>query len=267
MRRSPATIADYSAGAVSDAALNVAASRSLEALGDACHREIGRLIGSPTVGLYLLDRDKPYLFYSKHAPDGFIQEYSAEFDKYDPLLAYICEKGQPVDGSTLVGAAGWQSCNNFELLRRWGFMHCMAGPLRVDNRVVGVVYTANQGEIGAYESPAVDSMQILCRAGSLALTTMVETGRLNGAPPSWISQSGTASHGEYASLTRASALNQLPTRSREVALLLCHGQSNKEIARALGISAYTVKDHIGSLCQKLHAHNRTELVQRLLTTH
>lgn len=267
MHRLPVTTGRTPAGALGDAALNVAASRSLEALGDACHREIGRLMGSPTVGLYLLDDHKPCLFYSKLAPEGFIREYSAEFDKYDPLLAYICENGRPVDGSTLVGASGWQCCNNFELLRRWGFMHCMAGPLRVEDRVVGVVYTANRSDTGAYGSPDVETMQILCRAGSLALSTMIETGRLDGTPVAWISQSATSSQDEHAMPAGASTLDQLPTRSREVALLLCHGQSNKQIARALGISAHTVKEHVARLCRKLHAHNRTEVVQRLLTRH
>ena len=257
---------NYSTGEVGHAALAVAESRSLEALGESCHREMGKLMGSPTVGLYLLDDHKPSLVYSKQAPEGFIREYSDEFDKYDPLLAYIFEKGRPVDGSTVVGTSGWQHCNNFQLLRRWGFKHCMAGPLLVEGRVVGVVYTANGGETGPYRAEAIDSMDILCRAGSLALATMVETGRLGGAPIGWIAQSSVASRHER-TIGGAYALNQLPARSREVALLLCRGQSNKQIARALGISAYTVKDHVGKLCQRLHAHNRTELVQRLLTTH
>ncbi len=249
---------------VGDAALNVAASRSLAALGDACHREIGRLMRSPTVGLYLLDSEKPCLFYSQEAPEGFIREYSDEFDKCDPLLAFVCETGLPVDGSTLVGPTGWRACNNFELLRRWGFMHCMAGPLRVEGRVVGVVYTANRGGMGPYGSHQIETMQMLCRAGSLALTTMVETGRLDGAPVAWIGQSANTPD----ETTRAGGtLGQLPTRSRAVAELVCHGQSNKEIARALGISAHTVKEHIAGLCRKLDAHNRTELVQRLLTRH
>lgn len=256
---------DQLPAATGDAALNIAASRSLEALGEACHREIARLMGSPTVGLYLLDDHKPCLFYSKLAPEGFIRDYSAEFAEFDPLLAYICEKERPVDGSTLIGAAGWQCCYSFELLRRWGFMHCMAGPLRVEGRVVGVVYTANHGETGPYRRLAVENMQILCRAGSLALATMVETGRLDGAPGAWISQSATSR--QDTAPGGASTLNQLPARSRDVALLVCHGQSNKQIARALGISAHTVKDHVAGLCRRLHAHNRTELVQRLLTTH
>lgn len=260
----PPVMTDPPANLLGDAALNVAASRSLAALGDACHREIGRLMRSPTVGLYLLDDEKPCLFYSREAPEGFIREYSDEFDKCDPLLAFVCEKGRPVDGSTLVGATSWQACNNFELLRRWGFMHCMAGPLRVEDRVVGVIYTANRGSIGPYGLRQIETMQVLCRAGSLALATMVETGRLDGPPVAWIGQSASTPD---ETAPAAGALGQLPTRSRAVAELVCHGRSNKEIARALGISAHTVKEHVAGLCRKLHAHNRTELVQRLLTRH
>jgi len=36
------------------------------------------------------------------------------------------------------------------------------------------------------------------------------------------------------------------------------GVSNKEIARALGIELVTVKKHVGNICRKLGARNRTQ---------
>ena len=44
----------------------------------------------------------------------------------------------------------------------------------------------------------------------------------------------------------------------EVLALLAEGDSNKEIARRLGISVHTVKFHIGSLLDKLEAVGRTD---------
>ena len=54
------------------------------------------------------------------------------------------------------------------------------------------------------------------------------------------------------------------TASREVAQLLCQGHPNKAIARRLGISVYTVKEHVQNLCKRFGALNRTDLVHRLL---
>ena len=59
-------------------------------------------------------------------------------------------------------------------------------------------------------------------------------------------------------------IDRLPARSREVAQLLCKGHPNKAIAARLGISVYTVKEHVQNLCKRFGALNRTDLVHRLL---
>ena len=43
-----------------------------------------------------------------------------------------------------------------------------------------------------------------------------------------------------------------------MARLLLGGISNKEIARALGVEVVTVKKHVGNICRKLGARNRTQ---------
>ena len=52
---------------------------------------------------------------------------------------------------------------------------------------------------------------------------------------------------------------QLTQRQIEVLRLLSKGQSNKQIARELGIYEGTVKAHLRLVTQKLGTHNRTEL--------
>lgn len=52
----------------------------------------------------------------------------------------------------------------------------------------------------------------------------------------------------------------LSARQLEVLALLCEGQANKGIARALGISACTVKLHVQGILQKLGASNRVQAV-------
>lgn len=50
----------------------------------------------------------------------------------------------------------------------------------------------------------------------------------------------------------------LTPREREVLSGLCHGYSNKEIAREIGVQEVTVKLHVKTLCRKLDARNRTQ---------
>jgi len=52
----------------------------------------------------------------------------------------------------------------------------------------------------------------------------------------------------------------LSERELEVLSLIAAGQSNKEIARQLGVSPNTVKTHIANLFEKLGAQRRTEAI-------
>ncbi|MFV0334259.1 MAG: response regulator transcription factor [Tropicimonas sp.] len=51
---------------------------------------------------------------------------------------------------------------------------------------------------------------------------------------------------------------QFSQREREVLRGLCHGRSNKEIARELDLQEVTIKLHVRTLCRKLNAQNRTQ---------
>jgi len=63
------------------------------------------------------------------------------------------------------------------------------------------------------------------------------------------------------------ALHGLTPREREVAQLLARGASNEEIAKALWISRYTVKDHIKAVYAKLRVGGRAELTAKLFHEH
>jgi DNA-binding CsgD family transcriptional regulator len=63
------------------------------------------------------------------------------------------------------------------------------------------------------------------------------------------------------------ALHGLTPREREVAQLLARGASNEEIARALWISRYTVKDHVKAVYAKLGVGGRAELTAKLFHEH
>uniref|UniRef100_A0A7C2G3E0 Response regulator transcription factor n=1 Tax=Thermus islandicus TaxID=540988 RepID=A0A7C2G3E0_9DEIN len=60
-------------------------------------------------------------------------------------------------------------------------------------------------------------------------------------------------------------LPALTPREEEVLKLLARGLSAKEMARALGLSPDTVRDHLESLYAKLEARNRVEALERART--
>ncbi|MGA2247408.1 MAG: response regulator transcription factor [Verrucomicrobiota bacterium] len=56
----------------------------------------------------------------------------------------------------------------------------------------------------------------------------------------------------------------LSPRELEILVRLCDGLTNKEIAVKLGISAETVRTHLGHIYEKLHVQGRTEAVTKYL---
>jgi DNA-binding NarL/FixJ family response regulator len=57
------------------------------------------------------------------------------------------------------------------------------------------------------------------------------------------------------------ALPRLTAREREIVQLLAEGQSNKEVATALGVSVKTVDAHRANIMHKLNIHSVTDLVR------
>jgi DNA-binding NarL/FixJ family response regulator len=64
--------------------------------------------------------------------------------------------------------------------------------------------------------------------------------------------------------TATMAEQGLSPRELEILALLCDGLTNKEIAAKLGISAETVRTHLGHIYEKLHVQGRTEAVTKYL---
>ncbi|HWC19689.1 MAG TPA: LuxR C-terminal-related transcriptional regulator, partial [Terriglobales bacterium] len=61
---------------------------------------------------------------------------------------------------------------------------------------------------------------------------------------------------------KISVAELLSTRERNIIDLIAHGQSNKEVARDLGISPETVKSHMKHIFEKLEVEKRTQAVAR-----
>ena len=60
------------------------------------------------------------------------------------------------------------------------------------------------------------------------------------------------------------ALATLTARELEIAELVAEGHTNAEIARQLGLSIFTVKNHVSNVLTKLHAQTRTEAAATVL---
>jgi len=240
---------------LADCVMLVAESRSLGALGGACRRAIGQVTGSPTVGLYWLNGEVPQLFFGANIPDGLNDDYRTGLGKSDPFVDSILCKGRVVDGRSLIGPYHWPRSISYDFLRTWGFSYNMCGPLRLEDKIVGVFYTGTPDWNTPYTSDDRERMELLCRAGSVALTNLAKAGVVDdkaGPPPAG------------RDLPAPTVMyDQLPPRAADVARLVCRGRSNKEIARDMGISDQTVKDHVASLCRRFGALNRTELAARL----
>jgi hypothetical protein len=214
--------------------MSVAETRSVRALGIACCSAIGELTRSPTVGLYLFEGPEPELVYSRYVAEGLLDNYKAGFWKCDPVLDCILTEGRTVDGASLLGPECWRHSPSFEMLREWGFSYNMGGPLWCGRKIVGVLFTAKVDAGAPYTPLLRQRMDMLCRAGSLALTNMMNSGELEAdrnailLPVRSAPQPATLSTG-------------LPPRSADVAIRVCRGRTNKEIAREMGISDQTVK--------------------------
>jgi DNA-binding NarL/FixJ family response regulator len=69
------------------------------------------------------------------------------------------------------------------------------------------------------------------------------------------------SEGGPAAGAAADPYEALTDREKQVLKLVAEGKSNKEVADALGISVKTAMTHREHVMEKLHLHNRTELVR------
>ncbi len=69
-------------------------------------------------------------------------------------------------------------------------------------------------------------------------------------------------HGPQTQKAQTSLAESLSVRERNIINLIAHGQSNKEVARDLGISPETVKSHMKHIFEKLEVEKRTQAVAR-----
>ena len=95
-------------------------------------------------------------------------------------------------------------------------------------------------------------------------TELIEAINLAMKDPSWFSASVAkrlrSVRGDAPTAEVNAKLSRLTAREQQVLELLCEGLSGPELAKAVGVSKNTVRNHVSGLYKKLGVHSRAELI-------
>lgn len=125
--------------------------------------------------------------------------------------------------------------------------------MSVDPKMLAALATALDDLTGtprqAMPAKALEALAPLARPGTRVKIDL-EASAILGAPLVTVSEDA----------SQSSLLNPLTPRQRMVAQHLIAGRSNKEIARKLGISVATVKDHVHAILERLELPTRAAVM-------
>jgi len=92
--------------------------------------------------------------------------------------------------------------------------------------------------------------------------TVIEGAPLEGGEPGWVAVTVRAATAEEV-VDLLCKVHGLTRREREVVGLVLAGLATKQLGRAMGISSYTVQDHLKAIFAKTGASSRRELISQL----
>lgn len=119
--------------------------------------------------------------------------------------------------------------------------------------IVFTTYDADEDIFRAVEAGALGYL-LKDTFGSELVETVMAVARGRQRVPAWIAER----------LAERKTLPSLTERELEVLELIAHGDSNKDVARVLGISEGTVKSHVVHILDKLDVDDRTAAVTTAL---
>lgn len=125
-------------------------------------------------------------------------------------------------------------------------------------QLVGHLEAAARGEAALSPALAAKILAELARTAGRggALTALTPETASPASPPA----SASCQRGAASADSGSDEVEPLTAREREVLALVVKGASNREIADALVVSDNTVKYHLKNILQKLHLHNRAQVV-------
>jgi two-component system nitrate/nitrite response regulator NarL len=136
-------------------------------------------------------------------------------------------------------------------LRRAG--HAMPVAMLTTSRDEGDVIASLQGGAQGYLLKDMEPDDLIAALGRILRGETVVAPELTGV----LARAVRGVQGGGGAVPRTE-FNELTPREREILCLLAEGQSNKVIARNLGISDGTVKLHVKAILRKLKIHSRVE---------
>ena len=123
--------------------------------------------------------------------------------------------------------------------------------------------------LSAAAVPINDRACVLCMFHDVTVwkrteAELIEAINLAMKDPSWFSASVAkrlrSVRGDAPTAEVSAKLGRLTGRERQVLELLCGGMSGPELAKAVGVSKNTVRNHVSGLYKKLGVHSRAELI-------
>ena len=205
-----------------------------------------RLFGAAAAGFFLFDGSGtfPQVVHAKGAAAGFLEEYEHGLRRVDPVLRLVRRSGRAASARCAIAPGDWGKAAIAGHLKRWGFGDSMQGPLHCDGRIVGTLNVVRHRDDRPFGVGDVAAFERVCRALSHALN--VDVRLASTALDCTLANPG-------------GPLMELEGRARDVGWLVLDGATNKVIARQLGISEPTAKEHVERLRARFGAVNRTQL--------
>jgi DNA-binding CsgD family transcriptional regulator len=209
-----------------------------------------RLFGAAAAGFFLFDEGGtlPQVVHAKGAASGFLEEYEHGLRRVDPVLRLVRRSGRAASARCAIAPGDWGKAAIAGHLKRWGFGDSMQGPLHCGGRIAGTLNMVRHRDDRPFGVGDLAAFERVCRALSNALDIEL---RLASAAS------------DYTLANPGGELMNLEGRARDVGWLVLDGATNKAIARQLGISELTAKEHVERLRARFGAINRTQLAALL----
>lgn len=205
-----------------------------------------RLFGAAAAGYFLFDGSGtfPQLVHAKGAAAGFVDEYEHSLRRVDPVLRLVRRSGRAASARCAITPGDWGNAAIAGHLKRWGYGDSMQGPLHCGGRIAGTLNVVRQRDDYPFGVSDLAAFERVCRALSNALDIAMRL---------------TSAASDYTLTNPGGHLMTLEGRARDVGWLVLDGATNKAIARQLGISELTAKEHVERLRARFGAANRTQL--------
>lgn len=221
--------------------------------------EVQRLSKASGVCLLLFDRDNPSthvsFLHNLGIPQSLADNYVNQIYRHDPLLPHLNNGYPPFENMTQsrYERVGTQHISDHSAEQYWaylgqvGFHETAASVQAMSSNIFLVVGLLNASAKHAIcVDKAMNSMERWLRTSSDCMIEQAVRHNYGQAPSASDSQ-----------LIR---LDSLTNRETEVVQELIKGKSNKQISAQLGLSEYTVENHLRRIYKKFDVHNRTSLL-------